>query len=165
MPWRFPPTAAFQFGEWLREQYEAGTIPDAEPSPDLALIVETARRGEDSLVGPPPRDMLPEVPARDVERAAIAAVPELIAEVDTDTRNVVLTLARILTTIETGGIVTKDRAAEHLLPRVPSGQRALLETARDDYLGSKEPDWSRYLDDARSFATWCQAEIRAIRGS
>lgn len=102
VPWRYPPTVTFQYGEWLRREYEDGVVPGAEVSSDLALLIEVARRADDSLVGPSPREVLPEVPPDDLRRAAVDGVPELLDHVGTDTRNVVLTLARIMTTLETG---------------------------------------------------------------
>lgn len=45
-PWRFPPTADFRYGEWLRREFEAGGPPQPELMPDLALIL--AIRGKAS---------------------------------------------------------------------------------------------------------------------
>lgn len=158
-PWRYPPPVAFQYGEWLRAAYERGVVPDRQPSPDVALLVEVARRGGGSLVGPSPREVLPAVPPGDLRRASLDAVPELLLEVDTDTRNVLLTLARVVTTVETGTITTKDRAADHLLTRVPDAHREVLVAARDDYLGVASLDWPRHLDEARELAAWCAARV------
>lgn len=159
VPWRYPPCVAFQYGEWLRDEYERGVVPDRATSSDLALLVEVARRGAGSLVGPPPRDVLPEVPREHVLRAAVDAVPELLQEVDTDTRNVVLTLARVLTTLETGTITTKDRAADHLLTVVPRAHRTVLVAARDDYLGVAAADWSAHRAQAKDLAAWVEARV------
>lgn len=159
VPWRYPPTVTFQYGEWLRREYEDGVVPGAEVSSDLALLIEVARRADDSLVGPSPREVLPEVPPDDLRRAAVDGVPELLDHVGTDTRNVVLTLARIMTTLETGTICTKDGAADYLLTRVPAAHEPVLLAARDDYLGEGAPDWSQRLDEARALAVWCVANI------
>ena len=36
VPWQFPPGAEFVYGEWLREEFEAGSIPGPVRDPDLA---------------------------------------------------------------------------------------------------------------------------------
>ncbi|MFI0367788.1 nucleotidyltransferase domain-containing protein [Actinomadura sp. 1N219] len=33
-PWRYPPDCEFQYGEWLRAEFERGEIPPPGPSPD-----------------------------------------------------------------------------------------------------------------------------------
>nr|BFE79617.1 hypothetical protein GCM10020093_022180 [Planobispora longispora] len=42
-PWRFPPIGDFLYGEWLREAFEAGEVPQPEPMPDLALLITMVR--------------------------------------------------------------------------------------------------------------------------
>lgn len=54
-PWRMPPTCDFLYGEWLRAEFEAGTIPQPEPMPDLALLVTVVLAGDRPLIGPHPR--------------------------------------------------------------------------------------------------------------
>ncbi len=93
-PWRFPPTADFQYGEWLRDEYEAGQIPQPEPMLDLALLITTVLTGDRSLAGPPPAQILSPVPRADVVRASVAGIPGLLEDLDGDTRNVVLTVGQ-----------------------------------------------------------------------
>ncbi|MGH4031616.1 aminoglycoside adenylyltransferase family protein [Actinomycetota bacterium Odt1-20B] len=143
-PWRYPPTADFLYGEWLRAQYEAGEVPRREPMPDLALLLTTVLSGGHALSGPPPVHVLDPVPHEDVVQAAVAGIPDLLGDVDDDTRNVVLTLARIWTTLATGEIRTKDAAADWALAHLPPEHRPVLEHARDLYLNYRysEERWS-----------------------
>ncbi|MEU9333944.1 aminoglycoside adenylyltransferase family protein [Streptomyces sp. NPDC048290] len=134
-PWRYPPRSAFLYGEWLRDAYQRGYVPGPEVMPDLAPLITMARDGDTPLYGPSARELLPVVPHADLRRAIVAGVPELLAELDTDTRNVLLTLARIWTTLATGAIRTKDAAAEWARERVPVEHQAVLEWARRGYLG------------------------------
>ena len=53
-----------------------GVWAEAEVSSDLALLIEVARRADGSLVGPPPREIVPAVPPDDLRRAAVDGVPE-----------------------------------------------------------------------------------------
>ncbi|MGW1088525.1 aminoglycoside adenylyltransferase family protein [Streptomyces sp. NPDC002596] len=146
-PWRFPPAGDFLYGEWLREEYEAGGIPQPGPMPDLALVITMALAGDRPLTGPRPAEVLDPVPHADLVRASVAGIPELLAELDEDTRNVLLTLARIWTTLATGEIKPKDAAADWALARLPSQHRPVLEHARNLYLTCHYQDevWSDEL--------------------
>jgi predicted nucleotidyltransferase len=50
-PWRFPPTADFLYGEWLREEFMASGPPAPESMPDLALLITIALSGGHPLSG------------------------------------------------------------------------------------------------------------------
>ncbi|RFU82259.1 DUF4111 domain-containing protein [Streptomyces triticagri] len=158
-PWRHPPVCDFQYGEWLREHYERGELPVREPSPDLAPLITIVLLGDRPLHGPRPADILDPVPPEDLTRAMIAAVPDLLAELEEDTRNVVLTLARIRATLTTGTIDSKDAAAGWVLPRLPVRHRAVLAHAREVYLGEAREDWSGLRDELRPFADHLVREI------
>ncbi|MDQ0749328.1 putative nucleotidyltransferase [Streptomyces africanus] len=140
-PWRYPPTCDFLYGDWLREDYERGVTPAPEPSPDLAPLLTMVLRADAPLHGPPPADLLDPVPHDDLRRAIVAGVPELMADLDSDTRNVLLTLARIWTTLTTGTIRSKDAAAAWALDRLPAGHRPALARARSVYLGEEAERW------------------------
>ncbi|MFP8885728.1 aminoglycoside adenylyltransferase family protein [Streptomyces mangrovi] len=146
-PWRFPPTGDFLYGEWLRDAFEAGGIPRPEPVPDLALLLTTVLAGDHSLIGPRPAQVIDPVPHRDLTRASTAGIPDLLDELEDDTRNVVLTLARIWTTLATGEIASKDAAADWALARLPPEHRPVLEHARNLYLNRRysEETWSDEL--------------------
>lgn len=128
----------FLYGEWLRDEYERGTLPGPEPMPDLAPLLTMVLLADAPLHGPPPADLLAPVPPADLRRAITAGVPELLAELDTDTRNVLLTLARIWTTLATGTIRSKDAAADWALARLPAEHRPALEHGGAVYLGDEE---------------------------
>ncbi|MFD4861712.1 aminoglycoside adenylyltransferase family protein [Streptomyces atratus] len=132
-PWRFPPAGDFLYGEWLREEYEAGGIPQPGPMPDLALVLTMALSGDRPLTGPRPAEVLAPVPHADLVRASVAGIPELLTELDEDTRNVLLTLARIWATLATGEIKPKDAAADWALARLSPEHRTVLEHARNLY--------------------------------
>ncbi|CAM5515791.1 hypothetical protein SRIMM317S_06957 [Streptomyces rimosus subsp. rimosus] len=115
-PWRYPPACDFLYGEWLRAEYEAGKVPRPEPLPDLALLITMTLTGDSPLAGPRPAQVLDPVPHSDLVRASVAGVPDLLDDLDGDTRNVLLTFARIWTTLATGQIRPKD-VAGRLGPR------------------------------------------------
>ncbi|WP_435283261.1 aminoglycoside adenylyltransferase family protein [Streptomyces koelreuteriae] len=140
-PWRYPPTCDFLYGDWLREEYERGVIPGPEASPDLAPLLTMVLRADAPVYGPPPGELIDAVPHADLRRAVVAGVPELMGELDSDTRNVLLTLARIWSTLVTGDIRSKDAAASWVLGRLPAGHRAVLARARAVYLGEADECW------------------------
>ncbi|OEU88025.1 nucleotidyltransferase [Streptomyces abyssalis] len=166
-PWRYPPTGDFQYGEWLRGDFEAGLVPQPEPMPDLALLITMVLAGDRPLTGPPPAQVLDPVPPPDLRRACVAGIPGLLGDLDGDTRNVVLTLARVWTTLATGGIKSKDAAADWALRRLPPEHRPVLEHARDLYLGAgyDEESWSEELRAAvRPYVDAVLAETGRLTG-
>ncbi|KOG61006.1 aminoglycoside nucleotidyltransferase ANT9 [Streptomyces sp. NRRL F-3307] len=146
-PWRYPPTCDFLYGEWLRAEYEAGEVPQAEPMPDLALLITMALNGDRPRTGPRPAQVLDPVPRADLIRASVAGIPGLLDGLDSDTRNVLLTFARIWTTLATGQIKSKDAAADWALAQLPPEHRPALEHARQLYLNCPyaEESWSDAL--------------------
>ena len=147
-PWRYPPVMDLQFGEWLRADLERGRPPDPPaPTPDLAPVLTMVIAGNRPLMGPPPAEVLDPVPPDDLRRAMRDVVPGLLVDLDDDTRNVLLTLARIWTTLATGEIRSKDAAADWALERLPDEHRAVLAHARAVYLGEADEDWTEL--DAR----------------
>lgn len=139
-PWRYPPIGDFLYGEWLRADYQAGVVPAPGPMPGLALEIAVALAGDHPLVGPRPAHALDPVPPECLVLASLEGIPGLLEDVPHDTRNVLLTLARIWTTLATGTIVAKDVAADWAIARLPSEHRAVLEFARELYLTTTYPD-------------------------
>lgn len=146
-PWRYPPTGDFLYGEWLREDLRASGAPRPEPMPDLAVLLTTVLTHGRPLTGPPAASVLDPVPRADLVRASVAGIPDLLHDLDHDTRNVLLTLARVWTTLATGEIRPKDAAADWALRRLPPEHRPVLRHARELYLGSRycEESWSGEL--------------------
>jgi predicted nucleotidyltransferase len=166
-PWRYPPRSEFQYGEWLRDELERGATPSPTTSPDLAPLITMVLLGDRPLFGPRPAEVLDPVPREDLVRAVIAGVPKLLGDLDWDTRNVVLTLARIWTTVATGRITSKDAAADWALARLPDEHRAVLARARAIYLGDEEERWEDLLPRLRVHVDHVVAEIErtAARGT
>lgn len=156
-PWRYPPVEDFLYGEWERGSYEAGMLPARRENPDLAPLIAMTLAADRPLAGPPPGVLLDPVPPDDLVRAVTAGIPGLLADLDHDTRNVLLTLARILVTVETGRLVAKDEAAEHALTRLPAAHHAVLRRALDAYHG---PDYGRF-DDLAGEVRPCADALRA----
>lgn len=160
-PWRHPPEREFQYGEWLRGEYERGLVPAPEPDPDLAPLITMVLLANRPLAGPPPADVLDPVPRGDLVRTMTGGVPALLADLESDTRNVVLTLARVWSTVATGRIMPKDAAAEWALPRLPVEHRPVLARARAIYLGDENDHWDDLRPRLRPLADHVVAAIEA----
>lgn len=146
-PWRYPPLMELQYGDWLRTELERGDRPPGPlPNPDLAILVTTVLLGSEALVGPPAHQLLDAPPSGDLVRAMIDGIPGLLLDLDHDTRNVLLTFARIWTTIATGEIRPKDAAADWVLARLPEAHRPVLAHARAIYLGETPERWDDLRD-------------------
>jgi predicted nucleotidyltransferase len=143
-PWRYPPREEFLYGEWLRETYEQGGAPQPESAPDLAVLITMVLQGTAVLVGPPPAQLLDPVPHDDLLRGAMAGIPHLVSDLESDTRNVLLTFARIWSTLETGQIRSKDAAAAWALAQLPPEHQPPLARARDMYVQGE--DFTRWAD-------------------
>ena len=152
-PWRYPPPLELQYGDWWRSAYVAGDLsPWATPDPDLAVLLTTARADGVALVGPPADEVLDPVPPEDLQRAVRAVIPVLLPGLEEDdTRNSLLTLARIWLTLATGRIESKQVAAAWALERLPAGTGAGLRLARAGYLGEARDTWDEpTMADARN---------------
>ena len=161
-PWRYPPSFEVQYGEWLTDaelgEQVRGT---AVASPDLAVVIAMLRDSSHAYLGPPAEDVLDPVPTEDLNRATLDAMPTLLADLDGDTRNVLLTLARMWTTVATGALLSKDHAAEWAGERLPPGGRALLDRARRLYLEGGWGEWGTTMEEVRLLADLMSDEIRA----
>jgi streptomycin 3"-adenylyltransferase len=118
--------------------------------------------GDAPLWGPPPAELLDPVPVMDLDRAVVAGVPELLTELESDTRNVVLTLARIWTTLATGVVKSKDAAADWVLESLPAELRPVLVRARNGYLESRWESWDDLLPQVRAHVDHVVRQIERL---
>jgi aminoglycoside 9-adenylyltransferase len=162
IPWQFPPKCEFMYGEWLREQMEAGDIPQACYDPDVAILLWQARSHSLSLKGPEAIEIIEPISMNDIQKAIRCSLPNLIAGVKGDERNVLLTLARMWFTIATGEICSKDMAAEWVIPRLPQNLAVLLEIARNAYMGECEDCWGDLEAEITSLVAFMNNSIENL---
>jgi streptomycin 3"-adenylyltransferase len=165
-PWRYPPTMDFQFGDWLRGEFENGNVEPlrTRANPDLALLITMVMLANRPLLGPPPAVLLDKVPSADLVEATMHGIESLRSDIASDTRNIVLTFARIWSTVVTGAIVSKDAAADWALERLPDRYRPALARARAGYLADEQETWSQpALADAEGYVDYVVSELRRLR--
>ena len=163
-PWRYPASFDFQYGEWLRHEFETGNV---EPwptttNPDLASLITMVLLADRPLLGPPPAEVFDPVPRADYTNAMVGDIEALLHDLDSDTRNVILTLARIWSTLATDAIRSKDAAATWALARLPREHRAVLARARSVYLGEEVERWDDIEPLVRPHVDYVVGEIALL---
>lgn len=160
-PWHYPPIFDFQYGEWLRTEFEQGII---EPWPtkimsDLALLITQVLLASKTLFGAQPDKLLCPVPYKDFMNALCDSLPSLLHEIESDTRNVLLTLARMWSTVATDEIRSKPAAAAWAIDRLPQQYRVVMERARAVCVGQAEEQWDDIQERIKPCADFIVREI------
>lgn len=159
-PWCHPARVQVQLGEWMRDDLDAGKVPEPHDSPDLTVLASQVLSSAKTLVGPEPAVLIAEPPTADLQRAMVDSLPTLISDLETDTANVLLTLARMWFTTETGKFAPKDVAADWAITRSDAEDLSPLERARDVYLGEHQDTWGDLRAETADLAAKLQIEIR-----
>lgn len=152
-PWRYPPCFDFQYGDWLRTKFENGNIEPwpMKEMPDLAVLITQVLLASQTLLGSEPHQLLCSVPYRDFMIAMVQELEELMANLNFDTRNVLLTYARIWSTIETDAIRSKPAAADWVINRLPQEHQLVMKRAKAICMGEENEYW----DDIKELVKPC----------
>ena len=134
-PRRFPPRIEYLYGEWLRDEIEAGELPMPYESTDLVILLRQSERHSLRLYGRELSEFADPIPDSDIKRAMRAELPKLAGYLHGDERNVLLTYCRMWYTLDAGEIVSKDEAASWVLAKLEPDLRRPIEVARLAYLG------------------------------
>lgn len=142
-PWQYPPHFDFQYGDWLRESFEKGIIEPwlTHEMPDLALIITQVLLKSQTLFGLKPERLLAHVPYHDFIKAMVHDLNTLAMDLEHDTRNVLLTYARIWSTLETNAIRSKPAAADWVLNHLPKVYRPVMKRAKSICIGVENEYW------------------------
>jgi len=157
----YPARAELVFGEWLREAFDAGRLPEGGADPEFTLMLAQARLEAFPLFGPPAADLLPAIAQQDIRRAIHDILPILFATLAEDERNVLLTLARMWWTTKDGTFVSKARAADWARPQLSRTASDTLGLAREEYLGARRINWSNRSAAVQTTALELAQRIRA----
>lgn len=163
-PWRYPPRMDLQYGDWWRKEFESGELEPwgSATNPDLASLIRMVLLADKPLRGPSPIEVFEPVPRHDYVAALTYGLYGLQRDLESDTCNVLLTLARTWSSIVTDEVLSKDDAAEWALPLLPDHLRPVLAEARAIYLGDKEEGSQTFQVEARAFAEQVIAEIEYL---
>jgi len=163
-PWHYPPRFDFQYGDWLRKQFEQGNIEPwpVKEMPDLALLITQILLTCNTLVGANPNQLLCKVPYKDFMTAIIDGLPNLMSELDSDVRNVLLTLARIWSTVATDAIRSKLAAADWVINRLPEKYLSVMERAKAICKGEETEHWDDIQELIKPCADFILSEANNI---
>ena len=152
-PWHYPPNFDFQYGEWLRKQFESGIIEPwrTKEMPELALLITQVLLASKTLLGPNPDRLFQKVPYKDFIAATTYELKNLMSELSGDTRNVLLTYARIWSTLTTDAIRSKLAAADWAIDHLPEKYRPVMKRAKAICIGEENEHW----DDIQSLIKPC----------
>lgn len=152
-PWNYPAQFDFQYGEWLRTSFEVGQITPwtTHEMPDLALIITQILLKSHTLSGLEPKQLLPDVPWRDYIKALLCDQSRLIADLEHDTRNVLLTYARTWSTLKTNAFRSKQDAADWVIHHLPKEHQPVMQRAKLICMGVENEHW----DDIHSLVKPC----------
>lgn len=160
-PWHYPPLFDFQYGDWLRQSFERGNF-EPWPSremPDLALIITQVLLKSHTLYGSKPEQLLAPVPHRDFIKAMLHDLERLLADLKEDTRNVLLTYARIWSTLVTNEIRSKPDAADWVIERLPEMYQPVIHRAKSICIGGEDEYWADIYVFVKSCAEFMLSKI------
>jgi predicted nucleotidyltransferase len=163
-PWHYPPRMEALFGEWLRPDYERGVVPEPAANPDLAPLIAVMLTGNHRLLGPPAPELFAPVPAADLRGAIVVGLAEWTTpdKLETDTRNMLLALARTWHTLATGEIAGKDVAGAWAAKQLDGSDAKVVARARRQYLTGTHGRWRQSIDAAKAAADRILAEIQML---
>ena len=164
VPWQYPPKNELIYGEWLRDEFEQGKIPEPVYDPDLAIVLNQVRNNSISLLGQNASEILEPVPMTDIRRAIMDSLPGLIGSIKGDERNVILTLARMWLTVAVGEVSPKDVAAEWAIPKLSEEQAAVLSLARKAYRGECVDEWEGLSSEVAAVVNHMKKSIESCLG-
>ena len=163
-PWHYPPSFDFQYGDWLREEFESGNLEPwpSKEMPDLAVLITQVLLANKILLGPSPDKLLCKIPYRDFLAATKESLGGLMTELHSDTRNVLLTYARIWRTVETDTITTKPDAAAWATSRLPELYKPVMQRACAICMGKENEYWGDFTALIQPTADYMLKQINIV---
>lgn len=160
-PWHYPPHFDFQYGDWLREPFENGVIEpwSTKEMPDLALLITQVLLVSKTLLGVDANQLLCGIPYKDFMIATTDALPNLMSELNSDTRNVLLTLSRIWSTVVTDAIRSKPAAADWVMSRLPEQFHPVMKRAKAICNGEEKEYWGDLGEQIKPCADFIIGQI------
>jgi len=162
-PWNYPPTFDFLYGDWLRKEFEAGNIEpwSSKSLPNLALVITQLNLSNTILFGPRADQLLPPIPYMDFFKATTGEIDSVMNDIEWDTRNVLLTLACVWTTLETNTIRSKNNAANWVIDRLPQEFKPVMQRAQAIAMGKQKEQWNDLNTMVNGCAQFILKKIKA----
>ena len=156
---KLPIHREFQYGEWLREAFLGGYISERTLDQDLTLLLRQIRQCSLTLYGIPADELIPVISDKEFKLAIVSLLPTCMEELEDDTTNVILTLCRMIYSLETGKITSKDKAVDYILNAIPERFCGLLLDSKNKYLDKNSAIENSNLALAKAFALHIKKRI------
>ena len=135
--WRHPSPYELHYSEWSRDRLTEDPLRRLAELPatnaDLAAHITVTRAAGTAVVGPPPHELLPDVPFTDYRDSVVRDI-EWARTVDSETYGM-LSPCRVWATLATGEVHSKATGARWALARLPDDLRPPVAAALAGYLG------------------------------
>ncbi|WP_272570272.1 aminoglycoside adenylyltransferase domain-containing protein [Providencia sp. PROV255] len=157
----YPARCEFIYGEWLRKDFEEDIFYPADSNPEYTLMLAQAKHYSkpcNNLNFP-----LPTVDQEQIRQAILDCLPQLTDSLNGDERNVLLTMARMWFTMQSGHFISKDEAADWILGQVPYEYTEVIKAARDSYLNGNQVDWASYQEILPHLVAFLTTKIQSIK--
>lgn len=161
-PFSYPPKYEYIYGEWDREDYKSGKLPETTYDPDGTILLAQARENSVTLFGEDIKEIILQIGMEYIIKALKADIPILLEGVREEGKNTVLTLARIWYTVFTEKITSKDNAANWAMAILPKEQGALLNLAKEEYLGNLKVNWNDKEEELVLLVEYMKKEIEKL---
>lgn len=148
----YPASCQFIYGEWLRQGFEEGEPLAPLADPVVTLLLAQAWHEAQPVWGSPFKSLAHPTPQGTVKKALLDSLPNLLAGLIGDERNVLLTLARMWRTAVAGDFVAKDVAARWAASRLPEELASTMADLGQAYCGNISEDWQSRHSEATSLA-------------
>jgi predicted nucleotidyltransferase len=132
--WAHPARYDFRWAEIWRFRDAAD-----QRDPDLATHVMVARMRGVALYGPPPADVLPDVPRADYLDSALTHVDRNLARRGLGIDDL-LNAGRAMAAVVDGAVFSKEEGGRWLLGHAPPALHGVVAAALAAYLGEADPD-------------------------
>jgi predicted nucleotidyltransferase len=127
--------------------------------PDLAIIITQVLLKNHTLFGLSSEELLAPVPYSDFIKAMLDDQARLLSDLGSDTRNVLLTLARIWSTLATSEIRSKPDAADWITNCLPKIYQPVMNRAKSISIGLEDEYWGDINALAKSCADFMLNQI------
>lgn len=145
--WNHPIEMDLIYGEWLRDEYTLGYVPQREYSSDLTIQLYQSKHHNKQLWGDQSLShWLPDIPFEDVENAIMDSLNELTENADGDEVNCILTLCRMIDTLENKVINSKSISGRKVSEKF-DGHKNVILAAVDMYELGIEPQFTKQVYD------------------
>ncbi len=161
-PLKFPPRCEYMYGEWRRKEMEKGEIPKPFYDFDIIILLWQVKNYSITIKGKKAENIIPFITKNDIKKAVKFSFNEVVKNIKGDERNVLLTLARMYFTLETGEICSKNIAGKWCIKKLPNSLIPVMQMAVKEYLGEVSVVWDNFENEVLLLTDFLKNKIENI---